>query len=66
MGDGRGGPGFDQEAALALGVGDELGLEELQRDGPLELGVAGPVDDTHAAHAEELFDLVVFEHLADH
>ena len=53
MGDGRGGLGLDQEAAFAHRVGDELGLEKLQGDGPLELGVARPIDDTHAAHSQE-------------
>ena len=66
MADGGGRLSLDKEAALAHRVGDQLGLEYLQGDRALEPGVAGPVDHTHPAHAEQFLDLIVFERLADH
>jgi hypothetical protein len=40
--------------------------EELKRDGALQLGVLGLIDDTHAAFAELLDDLVARGGRANH
>ena len=40
--------------------------QELQRDGSVEAGVLGRVDDTHAPAAELPDDAVVGDGLADH
>jgi len=63
---GAGGSRFLEEARLAIGVLGELRRQDLQRHGSAESGVAGPVDDPHAALAELLLDLVVLEGLPDH
>ena len=63
---GAGGLGFLDEAALAVGVGDAVGGEDLEGDQAVEPRVAGLVDDTHAALAQLLEDGVVAEGLAGH
>jgi hypothetical protein len=50
------------EAPLHLGVGGDLGAQHLDRDGLLELVVAGLVDHPHAALAEGGEDLVAPGH----
>ena len=54
------------EARLALLVLRELGREHLEGDVAAEAGVAGAVDDAHAALPELLLDLEVPDGLADH
>ena len=55
-----------QEAALAVLVARPLGRQHLEGHQPAEAGVAGLVDDAHAALPEQLLDLVVLDGLADH
>ena len=64
--EGGGGLGLVDESLLGFGVAGEIGREELQCDGAVELEVLGFVDDTHASAAEVLEDLVVGNDLADH
>jgi len=54
------------EAALALGVGDQSGRQGLEGDEAVETGVAGPVDDAHAALTQTGLDPVVLERRSDH
>ena len=42
-------------------VGQDAGLDHLERDGPVEADLPGLVDDAHAAAAELLLKLVVAE-----
>ena len=58
--------GLLNKTALAVGVGDELGREDLQGDLAVELQVEGLVDNPHPATADLFEDLVVGEALADH
>lgn len=66
MGDGRGGPGLEEKAAPPLGIRDEAGRDHLEGHQAVETGVAGPVDDPHAALAELGFDPVMLESCSDH
>ncbi len=66
MVEGAGGARFPPEALQGLLVFSQLFGEELQGDGPAQLGVLGLVDHTHAAPAEFLQDAVVGDGLADH
>ncbi len=66
MGQCRGGFSFTPKARGDRVVIQQMGGEKLQSDRALELGVLGLVDDTHAAFAELLGDLVVRDSLADH
>ena len=63
--EGRGGPGFLREAALALRIGDPIGGQNFNGDVAIEAGVAGLVDRTHAAFAELLDDLKVRQFVPD-
>ncbi len=56
--EGRGGPGFVDEALAGLGVVGELGREELEGHGAPELEVVGLVDDAHGAAADLSEDAV--------
>src|SRR5512138_2176974 len=56
---GRRGLGLDLEALLELGRVHEVRRQELQGHAPLELEVLGLVNDSHAAVAEFLDDLVL-------
>src|SRR4030042_1006999 len=64
--EGRGGLGLLDEAALALGVGDLVGRQDLDGDGPVEMGIDGLVDGTHAALADLLDDPVMQERKDEH
>ncbi len=55
----HGGARLAREARLCLGQGGHIGAKELDRDGAVELQVAGDHDDAHAADAEEPLDLVL-------
>jgi hypothetical protein len=63
---GRGSLGFLNEAPLAIGVGDSFCRQHLDGDVAVEMGVAGPLNDTHAAFAESLSDLIMAERPSDH
>jgi len=54
------GEGLDLALEAGPGVGARLapGVEELEGDEAVEAGVAGPVDDAHAAAGELAFDRV--------
>ena len=55
----RGGElGFLDEPAAPLGIGDELGRQDFQRDEAVQPLVARLVDLAHAAGAEQRADLV--------
>ena len=60
------GLGFLHEAQLALAVGDPVGRQNLDRDGPLQLRVASLIDDSHAALAQRIDNLVVSNGAANH
>src|SRR5262249_39320683 len=53
--------GLGPEAAYLLLRGQAAAQHDLQGDDPLEAGVAGPVDDAHAAAAQLLQQAVVAE-----
>jgi hypothetical protein len=55
-----------QEPLPTVLVADELGLQHLQRNRPIELLVMGLVDDAHAATAQLFDDAVMGDGLADH
>ena len=61
-----GGFGFALESLANVLVGHEVGHQELQSDGAVELGVIGFVDDAHAAFTEFFGDFVVRNRAADH
>ena len=52
------GLGLALEAGTAVGVGAELGRQDLDGDAAIEAGVAGLVDLAHAARADGGLDLV--------
>ncbi len=54
------------ESLPGVRISCEVRREEFERHGSLEASVFGLVDDTHAAFAELLEDLVVRNHLANH
>src|SRR5262249_58956188 len=56
-----GGAGLLVETADVLGVGGHLRGEDLQRDGAVELAVAGAEDRRHAADADRLDQFEVGE-----
>ena len=64
--DGRGRPGLEDEPLPPFGVGDEVGLDDLEGDRALQPGVEGAVDFSHAAPAQERVDPVVLERPSDH
>ena len=55
-----------QHQATAIEAGCALGRKNLDRNEPVQVGVAGLVDDAHSALAEHLQDLEVAERLTDH
>ncbi len=57
--------GFVEKAFPCGLILRELGREELQRNGSLQPGVLGLVDDAHAAAAEVCEDPVVRDHLTN-
>ncbi len=61
-----GGFGLALETLAGLVIAQKVRREEFQRDGAVELGVLGLIDDTHPAFAELGGDLVVRNGLADH
>ena len=63
--EGRGGLGLLDEAASALGVGDLAGRQDLDGDGPVEVGVDGLVDRAHAAFTDLFGDPVMKDRLSD-
>jgi hypothetical protein len=63
----RGGrAGFLHEAPVPVGVGHLPGRQDLDCHEPIEVGVAGLVDDTHSAFAQRLENLDVEQPPADH
>ena len=62
--EGRGGLGLLDEALPAVGVGHLVGGQDLDGDGPVEVGVLGLVDGAHAALADLFEDPVVEDRLA--
>ncbi len=60
------GLGLLNKTALAVGVGDEFGREDLQGDLAVELQVEGLVDNAHTAAANLFEHFVVGEGAADH
>ena len=62
----RRGLGLLHEAAAALGVGDELRKQHLERDFAVERRVDRSVDDAHAAAAELADERVVGQRAAGH
>ena len=54
------------QAALPVGVGDLFCGKHLDGDEAIQVRVARLVDDTHAAFAKLLRDLVVTKCLVDH
>jgi hypothetical protein len=63
---GGSGLGLMNEASLGFGVVGELGRQELEGHGALELEVPSPVDHPHAPLAELPVDPVMRYGLADH
>ena len=63
---GAGGLGLLHEPALAVGIGDLVGGKDLDRDGALELRVAGLEDDAHAAFAQLRLERIATQGLANH
>jgi len=55
-------PALGLEPLAERRVVGELGRDQLQRHGPLEVDVECPVDDAHPAAAGQLLDLVGGEH----
>jgi hypothetical protein len=56
---GGSGLGFLDEAALPLGVGDELRGQDLEGDLAVQIDIHRAVDDPHASTADLREDLVV-------
>ena len=50
-----------QEALAERAIVRELGRDQLQRDGPVERELGRPVDDPHAAAADDTVDPVAGE-----
>jgi hypothetical protein len=63
--EGRRGFGLLDEPLFAFGVGDLVRRQDLDGDGPVEMGVNGLVDGAHPAFAGLLDDPVVEERLAN-
>ena len=61
-----GGPGFQDEAPLALGIAHLCGRQKLERHEAVQARVAGFPDDTHSAAAQLLDDAVMRDGPADH
>src|SRR5262249_20627716 len=62
------GAGFGQVRFGVGGLGDELGVRNLDGDGPLQLVVVGQIDEAEAALAQDLLDAVstnVLRHIGD-
>ena len=57
--------GFSGEAGQAFLVGSKGFRKPLESHITVELGIGGSIDDTHAAFADLLRDLVVGDALAD-
>ena len=64
--EGGAGPGLAPEPLQGHRVAEEFLRQELQRDGAVQAGVLGLVDDTHASAADLLQDAVVGDGLTDH
>jgi hypothetical protein len=62
----RGGAGLLEQAPAGRRVGLQVFARNLHRDGALDLGVPGAVDDAHPARAELSVNAVVAEPVADH
>ena len=54
-----GAEGFLFESGEVGGVGQQVGLQDLQRDGAIEAELARQIDFTHAAASQESLDLEV-------
>ena len=61
-----GGFGLALESFSDAVIRNEMSRQELEGDQAFELGVFGPINDTHAAFAELVGDAVVRDGLADH
>ena len=64
--EGGGGLGLLDEAALAAGIGNELGGKDFERHFAVELHVARAIHDAHAAPADLVRNLIVGERPALH
>ena len=64
--EGRRGLGFLDKPPLAVRIGDLRRRQNLEGDDAVQLPVAGFVDHTHAAFAERLDDVVLFERAPNH
>jgi hypothetical protein len=53
--------GFALEARKAVGISGEDGREDLERHVAIQLRIAGAIDLTHAARADERQDLICAE-----
>ena len=54
----RGGLGLTTEALDEERIGAEFGVEDLERHGPIEQKVLGPIDHRHAAARDEVSHLI--------
>ena len=64
--EGGGGLGFLMEAAAEVGVGGVGGGEELEGDVAVQFGVAGLIDNAHAAGTDLFEDLIVVDGAVGH
>jgi hypothetical protein len=55
-------PRLPEEALADQPVLEQLGRDHLERDDPLELELAGPVDDAHPATADDRLDPITGDH----
>jgi hypothetical protein len=60
------GAGFGAEALDDGGIAREVGVEDFDRDGAVEVGFEGAVDGAHAAFADLRLDQIVFNLRSDH
>ena len=65
MGEGCGGPGFGQKTRPPVGVGHELGSQNLDGHGPTQPRIPGEIDDAHSASADQALDPIVLQRPAD-
>ena len=63
---GRSGASFLHEPLFSLDVSDRVGRKHFDRDGPIEMGIDGAVNDSHAALPKHGLDAIMSEHPTDH
>jgi hypothetical protein len=66
MAEGGGCLGLLDETLLTLGIRNAILGKDLDSDGPVEMGVDGLVDGTHAALADLFGDMIMEKCFADH